>query len=112
MGSVSSWLECCKKGRVIKKYVIAGDSVQAKNWIINDLNSRVIGGETTLSWSEYVIVSSPDQLRGIRNPKGIFIGAWNERADLAQLLTFLLISMDDTNPSQKVIQDLLVSNIA
>jgi len=40
----------------MKKFVVAGNHVQAEDWIKKDLEKRAMRGETTLSRSEYVFV--------------------------------------------------------
>jgi hypothetical protein len=79
----------------MKKLVIGGNSEQARHWIIQDLNRRQAQGETTLSLSEYTILHRADQLRGLRNPNGIFIGTWSERKDLAEIVDGLAIIMTE-----------------
>jgi hypothetical protein len=88
----------------MKKLVIAGPGEQARNWIMEDLNRRHAKGETTLSLSEYTIVHRPDTLRGLRNPDGIFIGTWNERKDLREILMTLLTLMSDDKKVQIIRQ--------
>jgi len=60
--------------------------------------------------SNYIIVHSPDQLRGMRDPKGIFIGTWRERTDIFEILNRLLVNMIEPS-KHKIIQDLLVQHI-
>lgn len=86
--------------------MIAGNQVQANHWIITDLGKKY-PSNTSLSMSDYIIVHSSDQLRGMRNPNGIFIGTWQERKDLYLLLNTLLVAMTDPT-KQKTIQDLLL----
>ena len=94
----------------MKKLVIAGTLSEAQHWIIIDLAKRSAAGETTLSMSEYTIVHNEDQLRGMRDPKGIFVGTWKQRKDIFEILNMLLVNM--TIPSKKaIIQDLLVYHI-
>jgi hypothetical protein len=94
----------------MKQLVIAGTYDQAQLWIHNDLAKRSAAGETTLSQSEYTVVHNPDQLRGMRDPTGVFVATWRERADIFEILNMLLVNM--TIPSKKaIIQDLLVQHI-
>jgi hypothetical protein len=94
----------------MKKLVIAGTYEQAQLWIKNDLAKRSAAGETTFNLSEYSIVHNPDQLRGMRDPTGIFVATWRERKDIFEILNMLLVNM--TIPSKhKIIQDLLVNHI-
>ena len=93
----------------MKTLVVAGTQHEANYWIIQDLGKKY-PSNTSLSMSDYIIVHSPDQLRGMRDPKGIFIGTWKQREDIFELLNRLLVIM--TEPSKhKIIQNLLVEHI-
>jgi len=93
----------------MKTLVIAGTQHEANYWIIQDLGKKY-PFNLSLSMSDYIIVHSPDQLRGRRDPKGIFIGTWRNRKDIFEILNMLLVNM--TIPSKhKIIQDLLVQHI-
>jgi hypothetical protein len=92
-----------------KTLVIAGNANEAKYWIIQDLGKKY-PSNTSLNMSDYVIINSPDQLRGMKDPTGIFVGTWKQRTDIFELLNMLLVRM--TNPiKHKIIQDLLVEHI-
>ena len=94
----------------MKTLVIAGTYDQAQLWIKNDLAKRSALGETTLSMSEYIVVHNPDQIKGMRDPHGIFVGTWKQRKDIFEILNMLLVNM--TIPTKKaIIQDLLVYHI-
>jgi hypothetical protein len=93
----------------MKTLVIAGNTAEANYWIIQDLGKKY-PSNTSLSMSDYIIGHSADQLRGWRDPKGIFIGTWRNRKDILEILSMLLVNM--TIPSKhKIIQDLLVQHI-
>jgi hypothetical protein len=93
----------------MKTLVIAGNDIEAQYWILQDLGRKYITN-TSLSMSNYIIVHSPDQLRGMRNPKGIFVGTWKQRPDIFELLNMLLVQMTDPI-KHKIIQTLLVEHI-
>jgi hypothetical protein len=93
-----------------KTLVIAGNANEAKYWIIQDLGKKY-PSNTSLSMSDYIIISSPDQLRGIRNPTGIFVGNWKQRTDIFELLNMLLVNVMTDPIKHKIIQDLLVQHI-
>jgi hypothetical protein len=59
---------------------------------------------------DYIIVSNPDQLRGMRDPTGIFVETWKQRPDIFELLNRLLVNMIEPS-KHKIIQDLLVEHI-
>jgi hypothetical protein len=93
----------------MKTLVIAGNAIQADYWIINDLGKKY-PSHTSLTWSDYITVKNPDQLRGMRNPNGIFVGTWREREDIFEILNMLLVIMTDST-KHNIIQDLLVQHI-
>ena len=82
-----------------KIFVIAGTTQEANFWIKGNLTKRQNSGETTLSWSDYVIVSSPDKLRGSRDPHGVFVGNWLGRPDIFDIVQALMISSIHVNPA-------------
>ena len=93
----------------MKTLVIAGTYHEANYWIIQDLGKKY-PSNTSLSMSDYSIVHNPDQLRGMRDPKGIFIGTWRNRKDIFEILNMLLVNI--TIPyKREIIQDLLVQHI-
>lgn len=93
----------------MKTLVVAGTQQEAEYWIIQDLGKRNFS-PNSLAKCDYSIVHKPDQLRGMRDPKGIFIGTWRNRKDIFEILNMLLVNM--TIPSKHaIIQDLLVQHI-
>ena len=93
----------------MKTLVVAGTYHEANYWIIQDLGTKY-PSMTSLSMSDYSIVHNPDQLRGMRDPKGIFIGTWRNRKDIFEILNMLLVNI--TIPyKREIIQDLLVQHI-
>ena len=89
--------------------MIAGTVNEAQYWIMQDLGKRY-PNNTSLSMSDYIIVHNVDQLRGRRDPTGIFVGTWRERKDIFELLSQLLVNMTDPT-KHKIIQDLLIQHI-
>ena len=90
----------------MKTLVIAGNRQQADQWIKSNLDKRAMSGVTTLSWSDYIVVTDAMKIKGISNPTGVFIGTWMERADLEPIFQQLLISTDITTNKHRVINDL------
>jgi hypothetical protein len=93
----------------MKTLVIAGNANEAKYWIITDIGKKY-PTNTSLQYNDYIIVSNPDQLRGMRDPKGIFVGTWKQRTDIFELLNRLLVQMTDPI-KHNIIQNLLVEHI-
>jgi hypothetical protein len=94
----------------MKTLVIAGNYNQAMRWINSDITAKEKSGKWK-SVSDYLVVSSPDQLRGMRDPTGIFVGTWKQRTDIFELLNHLLVIMTHNTDKHKIIQDLLVQHI-
>jgi len=84
----------------MKTLVIAGNYDQANIWM-HARQKRTV---------THTVVHNADQLRGMRNPNGIFIGTWRSRKDIFEILNMLLVQMTDP-VKHKIIQDLLVQHI-
>ena len=93
----------------MRTLVIAGNYNQAMRWINLDITAKEKSGKWK-SVSDYLVVVHPDQLRGMRDPSGIFVGTWKQRTDIFELLNRLLVQMTDPI-KHKIIQDLLVEHI-
>ena len=89
-----------------KIFVIAGNQSQAKHWINTHIQGRMTKGETTLSLSEYCIVSGETTLIGIANPSGYFVGTWKERHDLDGIFMRLLSHTEITTTKHRVLNRL------
>jgi len=81
----------------VKTIVIAGNYNQGLNWAESDCKKRWANGNTSISLSEYIIVSNANQLRGIQDPHGVFVGTWREREDIEEIITVLLMQSRSTN---------------
>jgi hypothetical protein len=81
----------------MKIIVIPGNYNQGLTWADKDCRKRWNNGNTRVSLSDYIIVSSVTQLRGIRNPHGMFVGTWRERDDLKEIVTALFTQSDYVN---------------
>lgn len=90
-----------------KTYVIAGTNHEAQYWIINDLGKRY-PTNTSLTMSHYVYVSHANDLRGIQNPHGVFVGNWLGRPDILEIVEQLMMCSTVPNPALgKIYKDLL-----
>lgn len=54
---------------------------------------------------EYVYVNSVNTIRGVRDPRGVFIGTWRERTDIMDILMHLRLYQSHLNPSLEKIWD-------
>jgi hypothetical protein len=69
-----------------KIYVIAGTSSQAFEWMRNHAMKRFDSGDTSVSLTDYVIINSEDQMRGLREVHGFFVGTYRGRKDLQEIV--------------------------
>ena len=76
-----------------KIYVIAGTRQEAEYWIFNKHPTNL-----ALIMS-YVCVFSADQLRGIRNPHGVFVGTWRNRPNIMDIMEALMIASTHPSPA-------------
>jgi len=90
----------------MKTFVIAGNNHQAKHWIDENIKKRYKAGETSLTLSDYVYVSSPEKLKGISDPHGVFVGTWYERADMLEVIQTLRHCTRVRNEKLNIIMDL------
>jgi hypothetical protein len=89
-----------------KIYVIAGTIHEANYWIINDLGKKY-PTNTSLTMSHYVYISHAEQLRGIQNPHGVFVGNWLGRPDIMDIVEALMLTSTHPNPALgKIYKDL------
>jgi predicted nucleic acid-binding protein len=90
-----------------KIFVVAGSYHQAKEWIKQDIEKRINAGQTSLTLSHYVYVSSAADLRGYSDPHGMFIGTWKERPDIRDIVEVLMMQSTSVNRSlAKIHRDL------
>lgn len=89
-----------------KIFVIAGNRQQADNWIKQHLIKRQESGVTTLSWSDYVVVTGAERLRGWNEPHGVFVGTWRDRSDMEEIFQTLLVCHSISDKSHRVINQL------
>jgi hypothetical protein len=78
-----------------KYFVIAGYRDQYLNFMKKKSEELWNQGNTSISLSHF-IYATVDNIRGIRNPSGWFIGTWYERDDAYDILYALIISTDDS----------------
>ena len=82
----------------MKTFVIAGTYHEANYWIINDLGKKY-PSNTSLTMSHYVYVSKADDLRGVRDPHGVFVGNWLGRPDILEIVEALMLASVHVNPA-------------
>ena len=79
-------------------YVIAGNRQEANEWIKSNRDKRIEAGEYA-SWNEYWYVSDVSRIKGRFNPHGIFVGTWQTRDDIKDIVETLLIQSTNPNPA-------------
>jgi hypothetical protein len=96
----------------MKTYVIAGNRYEALAWIKESVGKRQ--REIPDPWwaprglmSDYVIVEHVDQLCGIRDPHGVFIGHWRNRSNIKELVVALLTRSTHENKELERIRKLV-----
>ncbi len=87
-----------------KIFVVAGTAHEANYWIINHLGKRY-PSNTSASMSDYVYVSSPNSLKGVRDPHGVFVGNWLGRPDIFEIVEALMLASVHVNPALGKIYD-------
>jgi hypothetical protein len=69
-----------------KIYVIAGTHSQATDWMKNHAWKRFDSGDTSVSLSDYVCINGEEQLYGLREVHGFFVGTYRGRKDLREIV--------------------------
>ena len=77
-----------------KFFVVCGTRQEFQDFIIRKSAELWTEGNTSISMSNFVWVSSRKQLMGIRNPHGCFYGTWYNLEDLQDIMTQLIVSTD------------------
>ena len=86
-------------------YVVAGNQEQAYEYINRKLEERIRNGEQVSKISDYAYVRDVMTLRGVSNPRGVFIGTWRERKDIRTIVEQLMLQQDVGNPALRKIWD-------
>jgi hypothetical protein len=95
-----------------KYYVIAGSHEEYKAFILRKAMEMTIDGNTSISLSDFVYVSGPETLRGLRNPRGFFVGTWQKKSDIKDILLTLLHQTDVGSTARGVLSRLCTENLS
>lgn len=79
------------------KFVIAGTYQEAQNWIKKDIERRAIMREV-VSMNDYFHVNKATDLRGTKDPHGVFVGNWLGRPDIFEIVEELVSRTIHPNP--------------
>lgn len=88
-----------------KIFVIAGNDKEAIKWMKEDSLRRWCKNTTSASLSEYeyIICRGVSNIKGYRNPHGVFIGTWRDRSDIKDIIMALMTATYETNPKLRKI---------
>ncbi len=86
-------------------YVVAGNHEEAYQYINRKLEERIRNGEPVSKVDDYSYVRDAMMLRGISNPRGVFIGSWRQRKDIRDIVEQLMLQQDAGNPALRKIWD-------
>ena len=89
-----------------KYYVIAGSHEEYKAFILRKAMEMTIDGNTSISLSDFVYVSRPETIRGLRNARGFFFGTWRKRTDSKDILLQLIYQTDEGSTAERVLSRL------
>ena len=91
----------------MKYYVIAGTKEQFNGFILAKSLELFAQGHTSISLSHFVYVSSPDVLRGVRDPHGWFYGTWQTRQDILDILIQLRLQSKNNETIERLAGELM-----
>jgi hypothetical protein len=74
-----------------KTYVVAGTYHEAQTWIAKNYQERVAIGDKQASTNDYFYVSKAEDLVGIQDPHGVFVGNWRGRPDILEIVQELML---------------------
>jgi hypothetical protein len=90
-----------------KTYVVAGTYHEAQEWIAKNYQERVAIGDKQASTRDYFYVSKAEDLKGIQNPHGVFVGNWRGRPDIKEIVQGLMLRSAHANAALgKIYKDL------
>lgn len=84
----------------MKYFVIAGTYDEARRWTALNKH-RVYNEEEGLQVGAIRYVDGVETLKGIREPKGIFIGTWYRRPDISEIFSQLMVAQADSKQIQR-----------
>ena len=77
-----------------KYFVISGSYEEAKSWI--ERNGERLNREQLYP----IFLSGIEKLRGVSEPRGVFIGEWYKRSDAIDIIQQLILSTNDSAKKQ------------
>ena len=95
-----------------KIFVIAGNDKEAIKWMKEDSLRRWCKNTTSATLSDYIICRSVLNIKGHRNPHGVFIGTWRDRPDIKDIIMTLMTATYETNLNLRKIWNEIYPNSA
>ena len=89
-----------------KYFVIAGNHQQYRDFVKRKAQQLYDEGQTSVTLSNFIYVSGPENLLGYANPRGFFVGTWRERKDMDYIFHQLTNHTGLGTPSRQVFQRL------
>jgi hypothetical protein len=86
-----------------KNYVICGSSAEY-DFFIREKCRQMNEKGMDASLSNFVFLTEPNQLRGIRNPHGWLYGNWKKNPKIYEILQTIVMVSDVMNISESIIQ--------
>jgi hypothetical protein len=80
-----------------KIFVIAGTYHEAQEWIRKNYQERAAIGDQQASVRDYLYVSKAEDLKGIQDPHGVFVGNWLGRPDIFHIVEELMLRSTHVN---------------
>jgi hypothetical protein len=94
-----------------KTYVVAGTYHEAQTWIAKNYQERVAIGDKQASTRDYFYVSKAEDLKGIQDPHGVFVGNWRGRPDILEIVLEIMLRSTHANAALSKIYEDLRTNI-
>lgn len=80
-----------------KYFVVCYNRDEYSVFVKKKLEELYNAGSTSISSSDFVYVAGPNNVRGIRTPRGWLYGRWREREDIEHILITLVTCHDAQN---------------
>lgn len=87
-----------------KYYVIAGNALQANEFIKRKAEEMWWAGYSSITLSNFVYVADVLTLKGVSEPHGFFVGTWRERQDILGILCQLMVTTQGKASIKKFIE--------
>jgi hypothetical protein len=90
----------------VKTYVVAGTYHEARVWIVKNYQERLALGDKQVTTNDYFYVSKAEDLVGIQDPHGVFVGNWRGRPDILEMVLELMLRSTGNDALSKIYKEL------